>query len=105
MSLKRSALKRRSPLARVSPKRKAQQAEYAAAKATVLARDGGACRAKALWPEVECGGPIDPHHIWPVGRFPEYRCDPERIVSLCRRHHDACHHGDPQWARRIGILR
>lgn len=104
MSLKRSALKRRSPLARVSPKRRAQDAALKAAKAAVRARDV-TCVAGLLWPEVKCGGRLEAHHIAASGMYPELLCDEDNMRLLCAEHHRHVHHVDPRWARRLGLLR
>lgn len=108
------ALPRRTPLARtgrlspVSAKRTAQASEYLAALRIVRRRDCGRCVAgrwagmvTAPFP-TECHGPIDPHHVWPVGRGGP-RCDPENIILLCRAHHDWAH-GHPLLARAVGLL-
>lgn len=94
----------RSRLKPVSDKRRSQADEYADAKATAWDRDRGRCQAERSWPEVACGGRLDPHHIRPVNRFPELRCDPDNLTTLCRAHHDAAHHEDPVRARALGLL-
>ena len=95
---------RRARLAQVSKKRQQQLSDYEKAKTAVWYRDGGECRARTLWPDVECDGIRDPHHVWPQGVFPERRCDPEAMVVLCRAHHHHVHHVSPARARALGLL-
>lgn len=100
------------PMRRVSAKRAAEKDAYAAAKREAWSRDGGTCQAapdrkrgREGWPEIECGGPVDPHHVAPVGQYPKLRCDPDNLLTLCRNHHDAVHHQDPIRARQLGLLK
>ena len=95
---------RRTPLARVSAKRKDEAHEYDRARTIAFLRDKGVCQAARIWLEVECSGRLDPHHIHPVGRYPELRCDPDNLVTLCRAHHSAAHDADPVRARELGLL-
>ena len=94
---------RRTPLARVSKKRKDLQDLYQRAVQTVMLRDKG-CVIADGWPEVRCSGRLDPHHVAPTGRFPELRCEPSNIITACRAHHDAAH-AYPELARMRGYLR
>lgn len=93
---------RSTPLRKVSRKRAAQRYDYEQAKAAAWLRDGGRCQAD--WPEVDCAGPLDPHHIATQRMYPELRCDPENLLTLCRAHHQAVHE-DTKTARRKGLLR
>lgn len=93
----------RRPIRSVSAKRKAEQPEYERAVKRVFARDKGLCQAARLWPEIACAGRIDPHHRWPVGEGGP-RCDPDNILLLCRRHHDAAHVEDRAKATRLGLI-
>ncbi|MGH9095128.1 MAG: hypothetical protein ACRDXE_08200 [Acidimicrobiales bacterium] len=114
--MRRSNLRRRTPigtgagglrrtrLAPVSQKRRDGRDTYEDAKAAVWRRDCGTCTAELTWPEVGCGGRIDPHHVWPQGRYPERRDDPDAMTLVCRAHHDAIHHQDPVRARQLGLL-
>jgi hypothetical protein len=103
--LKRSDSLKRSRLKPVSDQRRAEEPEYEAMKATVALRDRGRCQAAEIWPEIDCAGPRDPHHVYPTGMFPERRCDPEAVKTLCRAHHDAVHQVDPVRARQLGLLK
>ena len=96
---------RRVPLARVSPKRRDMQSLYERAVQTAYLRDKGQCQAAADWPEVECGGRAQVHHIAPVGRFPELRCEVSNLKTLCAVHHFHVHHVNPIRARELGVLR
>lgn len=95
---------RRSVIKPVSDKRKADHGAYDRAKQIAWNRDHGGCRAAKVWPEVECSGVRDPHHIKPQGRYPELRCDPDNLIVLCRGHHFQIHHVDPLRARSLGLL-
>ena len=94
---------RRTPLRRVSEKRRDLQHIYERAVQTVMLRDRG-CKVKEGWPEVRCSGRIDPHHIAPTGRYPELRCDTSNMISSCRAHHNAVH-AYPELARIRGYLK
>ena len=108
--LRRTPLKRteaqlrRTRLKPVSERREAGRDAYEDAKAAVWARDRGQCQAERRWPEVACGGRLDPHHVWPQGLYPERRCDPDAMLVVCRRHHDHIHHVDPRRARELELL-
>ncbi len=113
MSLKRRAplrsgtkKLRRTRLKPVSAKRHDEGAVYAVVKLQVWERDEGRCQAQArgLWPELECGGPLDPHHIWPKGRYGPMS-DPDNLIVLCRVHHIEGVHGHTRLARERGLLR
>lgn len=95
----------RTRLSQQSDKRRAQQGEYDRARQKVFERDRGTCQAANVWPEIECWGVRDPHHVWPQGVYPERRCDPDAQIVLCRGHHDAVHFGDPIRARQLGLLK
>ena len=94
---------RRTPLARVSAKRRDIQNLYERAVQAVLLRDRG-CKVAEGWPEVRCHGRIDPHHIAPTGRYPELRCEVDNMICACRAHHNAVH-AYPELARMRGLLR
>lgn len=110
--VRRSPLKRGTkPMRQVSEKRSAEKDDYDDAKAKAWSRDRGTCQAgpdrmrgREGWPEIECGGRADPHHVAPVGQYPELRCDPANLLTLCRAHHDGVHHQDPVKARELGLL-
>jgi hypothetical protein len=114
MTLRRTPFKRRGTgLKQVSTKRTAARDEYEAAKEQVWRRDRGTCQAgpdrdrhahPEGWPEVECGGRLDPHHVWPTGLYPERREDPDAMIVLCRAHHVQGVHEHPIRARQLGLL-
>ena len=110
--MRRTGLTRRTPLQRVarlnpsSAKRRAQETAYRIARLVVWERDGGRCQAQVgwRWPDIQCAGPIDPHHVWRQSQHPERRCDPQVMMLLCRAHHDAVH-ANPDRARQAGFLK
>ena len=99
----------RSRLNQQSKARSDQKLKDAAWSAIVWARDRGECQAgphgpaAKRVPEVACRGRRDPHHIFPKGKYPELRHDPDNGVTLCRAHHDFCHFGNPDKARELGL--
>ena len=93
---------RRTPIARVSAKRRAQQGEYERAVQTVLLRDKG-CQAVHVWREVRCHGRLDPHHVLPRSRGGAL-ADPDNLLTLCRAHHDSAH-AYPELAKQRGLLK
>lgn len=95
-------LTRRTPLAKVSKKRRAQRYDYEQAVAVVRTRDANTCQLAGS--DTTCNGPVDPHHVFTQARWPERRCDPDAMVLLCRWHHDWTH-GHPKEARKMGLLR
>lgn len=92
--LKRTRLRQRSP------RREAERDDYAACVAQVARRDGVACKAREVSP---CRGPLDPHHVLPVGEGGA-RCDPANVILLCRGHHDFAHQQRAA-AEPLGIIR
>lgn len=97
-----AGLRRRTRLAPVSARRLAERPARAAVVAAVHARDR-TCRAKDLWPEVACGGPLDVHEPLTRARGGNY-LDPDQCVLLCRRHHDRVDE-DPVRATVLGLLK
>ncbi len=95
-------LRRKTRLKPVSAKRRAQADEYQKFRATVFMRHGW-CQGPRKGLETPCGGPLDVHHIRPVGQYRGLRCDPDNGIVLCRAHHDHVH-DYPVWARTIGLL-
>jgi hypothetical protein len=93
-----------APLRRVSAKRAAGRTAYETAKLAVWIRDGGECQARECWPEVACGGRIDPHHIAPQGIWPELRAVEDNMKCVCRSRHSFLH-DHPIQAREVGLLR
>lgn len=93
---------KRSRLRRASRARDTEREERRDVVMAVHVRDGYRCRAETLWPEIECGGPLDVHE--PSGRHEGAHLDPDRAISVCRRHHDAIHHESPARAYELGLL-
>lgn len=94
---------RRSPISRISRKRKAEADAYDRARTAAYLRDRGECQAKTLWPDVECHGRIDPHHLRPRSRGGAL-ADVENLRCLCRAHHDSVH-AYPLRATALGLLK
>lgn len=89
--MNRSPLKRRTPLRRVSKKRRKALAEYAKNRETVLALACGRCEVPA------CGRPAtDTHHLRFRSRGGGHGI--ENLAAVCRDHHAAIHAGDPALA-------
>lgn len=98
----RSGLQRSGQLRSRSPRKRERYAEIAAACGEAIERDGHACQARLLVPEIRCGGKLDPQHVIPQGVRKDLAADPENIVACCRRHHDWI--GDhPERARALGL--
>lgn len=95
----------RKRLAAESPDRRAERQAYDRAKQAAWTRDNGQCQAAQAWPDIECYGRVDPHHIAPTGIYPELRCVTDNIICVCRRHHDQIHHHEPLKAREAGLLK
>lgn len=76
---------RKTPLRRVSVKRRAQNRERTDVIARVLARDGG-----CVMRSPRCRGPLDVDEIVSRGRGGSF-LDDENCQTLCRLHHDAKH--------------
>lgn len=99
--MKRTALKRKTPLARRSKKRVATDAEYAAARAAVIRRAGGMCEVRTpACPEGPHAG-VHCHHRATRARGGKH--DPETMVWLCGRAHDFAHN-HPVEATILGML-
>lgn len=78
---------KRTPLRRVSAKRRAQLAEERKLKERLL-EENPRCVAEDLVLEVECRGPLDKHELvrrshWRAGAVVMENC-----VLVCRTHHD-----------------
>lgn len=66
-------------------------------------RDGWQCQARAVVPEVGCGGGLDGHEPLTRARGGD-PLDPDQIVTVCRFHHDWIGREQHQaWER--GLLR
>lgn len=82
-----STLRKGKPLARVSPKRKAEEGERASVKVAALIRAGNRCQGVEAVPEVTCWGPLDADEVVPRGVYPKGHLDLENVQILCRAHH------------------
>ena len=98
--MKRSPLRRRTPLRRVG-KNKKRVGVPKDVYALVVGRDRF-CQGQKHAPEVSCWGRLDPHHILRKSQGGPDTVD--NLVLLCRAHHDHVH-GNPAWARTVGLLR
>lgn len=67
----------------------------------VARRDRG-CQARSLVPEVECGGPHDPHEVIPRSAWRAGIYDRENVLIVCRAHHRWIDHF-PQIAHDRGL--
>lgn len=95
-------LKRSGSLRARSPRKADRYAAIAAACGEAIERDGHACQARLLVPEIRCGGKLDPQHVIPQGVRKDLAAEPRNIVACCRRHHDWI--GDhPEAARALGL--
>ena len=90
---------KRTPLARMSQKRRAALPSYRAAKAALPDR----CEAKIAG--VCTGMYIAPHHWWPLGTGGPLLPGPTQILyTLCQNCHAHVHDHTP-WARENGWLK
>ncbi len=94
---------RRTALKPVSERRAAEHAQWQRVAQQCLVRDGFRCRGREFGLEHECGGKLDPHHLWPLGRGGP-RLDLDNLVTLCRVAHDWSHR-NPAVAGELGLLR
>lgn len=72
----------------VSKKRAAERTTRREVVAEALSRDGTACRARLLVPEVACRGPLDPHEIIPRSAWRAGYLVVSNVIGVCRAHHD-----------------
>ena len=91
---------RRSPIARVSAKKRRGDAEYAKARRVVYARDVGCVALRRDVPGL-CVGGLHVHHVLPRSRGGSH--DVENLVLLCSWHHEWAH-GHPELAKGYGLL-
>jgi hypothetical protein len=92
-------LARRTPMRRISVKRRREESKRAAACREVDERDGLGCyaflvinkrRATAIahgWP-ITCAGTVDHHEVIPRSAWPGGHLIASNIRRVCRRHHD-----------------
>lgn len=92
-------IRRKTRLSGTSIKRKIDRDSWLIVRERVYRRDLGRCRLA----DRTCWGPVDPHHIRPVGQGGE-RLDPDNVLLLCRKHHSQAH-DHPAWGREQGVLR
>jgi len=103
--VKRSALRRSAGLQRGaglrtrSAKRKPADDQWRAVRDRVLRRAGYRCALHRR----QCWGPVDVHHIRPVGRGGP-RLNEANLAVLCRMHHGWVH-DHPYEATELGLLR
>ena len=94
--MKRSPIKRNTPMRKVSAKRKAYR----------TSDDGKADLAHmgrvAQLPCVICGfHPVDVHHVI-HGRYSARKSPDTETIPLCRAHHSELHAGKESWAAKYG---
>ena len=91
---RRSRPLRRSPLRRVSDRRRAETAAHRALVRQAMDRARGRCE--------RCGYlGSDPHHLWPSGRAGKRVDELWNVAILCRDCHRRVHDGDvPGWLAR-----
>jgi hypothetical protein len=96
---------KRSPIARMSVRRRSELAERRQVVADVIRRDGGCLMRESAPddPSGACRGPLDGHEVLPKGRGGDW-LDRDNVVTLCRLHHDWVH-GNPAKAERLGLLK
>lgn len=102
--MKKSPLRRKKGLRKVSAKQKGRLAEYYRKRDEYMA-EHPLCEVclelnKSLHPDMLAYPAVDLHHRRGRGK---YLCDERYFCATCRHHHDLIHrHGD--WARKNGWL-
>lgn len=103
--MKRTPLRRRTPLRQVSKKRAAEREDRDRVREAALRRAGYRCEAKELVPEVECDGmwwELEVDEIAGRGVRPGAHLELEDTQALCPAHHRwKTTHPDP--ARERGL--
>lgn len=109
---------KRTPLRRISPKRKASLEERADVRAAVLERDGHRCQ---FWDAVyNCGHPepldfgnvtpqyctsaLHVHEVTPRGTHPGSELNRDVAITLCSAHHSLIHQR-PRLGYQTGLLK
>lgn len=95
---------KRSPIRRMSNKRRADLARRAAIRDVVFVRDNFTCRLRlaALLPIVGfCSGPLTPHHVQKASDLGEYTV--ENLVTLCA-FHNGLMEDQPRLAYDLGMV-
>jgi hypothetical protein len=103
MPSRRVPLRSRTPLPRMSKRRRGELRVRAVVREEVLGRDGG-CVARDRLPQVDCGGPLDVHELVRRSQWRAGWLVPDNAIVLCRAHHMWCH-DHPLEARNLGLLR
>lgn len=70
-----------------SEKRAAKRAARERVVEAVFRRDNYRCRAALSVPDVDCGGPIDPHEVIPRSAWPDGDLVESNVLTVCRAHH------------------
>lgn len=91
---------RRTPLARVSAKRRREVAKRAKVRLEVFERDGFRCQIRAFV-GTECFGRPTVHHLRKASQGGDY--DPENLVTACSYHNDWIE-DNPARARELGLV-
>jgi 5-methylcytosine-specific restriction endonuclease McrA len=94
---------KRSPINRVSKRRRQRDRDYPAQRMEVWSRADGLCEATED-PDTDllCGEEgTEVHHRAGRGGIDPHRLD--NLVLLCRYHHDYAHQ-HPSWAYRVGLM-
>jgi hypothetical protein len=96
-------VKRGGPIRAVSRRRQSEASAWAKTVKFVRWRDHDRCVVGQRRGQPEkCWGPIDPHHVRPVGRGGE-RLDPMNVILACRNCHSWLH-DHPVEATALGVL-
>jgi 5-methylcytosine-specific restriction endonuclease McrA len=91
---------KRTPIKRISDKRRKANAELDALRPEILAR--GCEYARNGGGLVPCRGALVAHHVLPRSHGGKHTR--ENLMCLCDGHHKHVH-AHPEWARRAGYLR
>ena len=92
---------RRSPLARMSAKRRSEAGARAAVRAEVFERDGWRCQIQPLVGD-RCFGPLTPHHLKKASQGGAYTA--ENFTSACA-YHNVWVEDHPVRAKELGLVR
>lgn len=85
--LKRSGFRRRTGrIAKMSAKKRRENAKHEAIRVRVFERDDWTCRAALHGVGGPCFGPLTPHHILKASQRGKY--EESNLVTLCAHHND-----------------
>lgn len=100
--MKRTPLKRKTWMRRVSHKQKKRNAEFEKVKAEWLSKNPF-CEIDA--PNFQCtlSRNVTVHHI--RQRYGDYLCNTKYFATACSNCHHYIHFVDPKWARENGFLK